>query len=97
MTDQQIIQLEAEVESLFTGQDRILKEMHDMFMAMNAGFDQLVANCSHDREDGSVNRNGRNGDRNSGRPSHTFASKLAKIDFPRFNGNKDPTSRVHRA
>lgn len=32
----------------------------------------------------------------SGGPSHTFALKLAKLDFPQFNGDDDSTSCICR-
>ena len=33
----------------------------------------------------------------SGRSNHSYAPRLVKLDFPRFNGTEDPTSWICRA
>lgn len=47
-----------------------------------------MANQVHENGENSSNRNGQSGD--SGGPSHTIAPKLAKLDFPPFNGSEQP-------
>ena len=63
-----------------------------MFSAMNTRFDQLVVSEGNDHDEHSVNLNGRS---EGGGPTHTFAPKLAKLDFPRFNVSDDPTSWIY--
>lgn len=90
-----INQLEDKVSTFSFGQEQILKEMEEMFAAMNTRFGRLVARRSHDIGEIPYNQTGWSAD--SGGPSHTFAPKLTKLDFLRFDGSEDLTSWICRA
>ncbi|CAK9162541.1 unnamed protein product, partial [Ilex paraguariensis] len=88
MEDQQIPNIEVQVGSLAFAQEKLLKELHDMFLAMNSRFDQLESNHVRESGDNSINRNwvGKlNGQPGSGQTSSTNLDlpKLVKLDFPR--------------
>ena len=70
-----------------------------MLAAMHAQFDNLSSNHSSE----SSYKQGE-GDRSSGRfnsgPSGSYSvviPRVTKLDFPRFNGNEDPTSWIYNA
>ncbi|KAA8539211.1 hypothetical protein F0562_025903 [Nyssa sinensis] len=96
MEDQCIIHLEARVSSLALGQEKLLKEMQEMIMAMRFRFDQLELTCAHKQGESSINWNG------SGKPNGQTSStnsaipKLAKLDFFRYNRGEDPMSWICR-
>ncbi|CAL9019336.1 unnamed protein product [Prunus brigantina] len=98
MEEQRVACLETEVGSLATGQERILKEMQEMFSAMNACLDQISRTG-----DGSSSAFNGGGGRTFGSGSTTpnsgnsYLPKMVKLDFPHFNGLEDPTSWICRA
>ncbi|XP_034198084.1 uncharacterized protein LOC117613593 [Prunus dulcis] len=98
MEEQRVERLETEVGSLATGQERILKEMQEMFAAMNARLDQISRTG-----DGSSSAFNGGGGRTFGSGSTTpnsgnsYLPKMVKLDFPHFNGLEDPTSWICRA
>eukprot|EP00268_Persea_americana_P067416 TRINITY_DN9277_c1_g2_i5.p1 TRINITY_DN9277_c1_g2~~TRINITY_DN9277_c1_g2_i5.p1 ORF type:complete len:202 (-),score=38.09 TRINITY_DN9277_c1_g2_i5:1864-2469(-) len=84
-----IERLEMEISSLVASQDRMFKEMMEMFAAMNTRFDLLSASQTLDTGENSHNHHKNIG----GRPGMS-QPKLVKLDFPRFNGGEDPTSWI---
>ena len=94
--------LEGEVNnltSMVSKQQKMMKEIQGMLAAMHTHFDNLSSNHSsvnshkHGKGEGSSSRF------NSG-PSGSHSAvipRVTKLDFPRFNGNEDPTSWICRA
>ena len=96
--------LENEVSSLATGQEQILKEMQEMFSAMNARFNQIFSSrargqgeCSYSAVRNSGGK--RNTSRGCSQESvfNSYLPRTVKLDFLRFNGTEDPASWVCRA
>ncbi|CAB4265104.1 unnamed protein product [Prunus armeniaca] len=91
MEEQRVARLETEVVSLATGQERILKEMQEMFSAMNAHLDQI----SRTGDGSSIAFNG-GGGRTFGSGSTTpnsgnsYLPKMVKLDFPHSTDWKIP-------
>ena len=99
MEEQCISHIEAELGALNSKHDNAMKQMQEMFFVLNYRLDQLVPNQNSGHSEGSSNRSGlrRNYFSTEEGMSHTTSStvtKLAKLDFPRFNGNEDPISRI---
>uniref|UniRef100_A0A7N2N723 Uncharacterized protein n=1 Tax=Quercus lobata TaxID=97700 RepID=A0A7N2N723_QUELO len=97
MEEQRISHIEAELGALNSKHDNVMKQMQEMFSALNSRLDQLVPNQNYDHGEGSSNRSRfrRNYFSTGEGMSHTTSStvtKLAKLDFPRFNDNEDPIS-----
>ena len=95
MTERPLHQLEAEVGCLSSGRERILKEMHEMFLAMNTLLDQIVASHGYEKGESSTIKNGCVGKRGgSAGPLHSFAPKIAKLGFPCFDSRNDLMSWI---
>ncbi|CAL5379765.1 unnamed protein product [Camellia sinensis] len=104
MEEQRLGQLEIDVNSLATGQERMMKEMQEMFAAMNTRLDHIMTNQVCNPGESSHNQNQSVGGRTlgSGGTNHEVCSnsapqylpKTVKLDFPRLNGIEDPTSWV---
>ena len=94
--------LEGEVNnltSMVSKQQKMMKEIQGMLAAMHTRFDNLASNHSSENS----HKHGE-GERYSSRfNSGPFGShsavipRVTKLDFPRFNGNEDPTSWIYRA
>ncbi|CAB4303865.1 unnamed protein product [Prunus armeniaca] len=95
MEEQHVECLETEVGSQATRQERIFKEMQEMFSALNASLVQISRTS-----DGSSSAFNGGGGRTFGSGSTTpnsgnfYLPKMVKLDFPHFNGLEDPTSWV---
>ena len=87
--DQRLQRHENQVENLSSCQERLLKQMEELVGVMNSRLDLP--------EEGSVNRNrgphGQGGVRSAG---GLVVPKFAKLDFPRYDGSKDPTLWICR-
>ena len=82
--DQRLKRLENQVENLSLVQERLLKLMEELVGAMNSLLDLP--------KEGSVNRNqGPHGQGGVGYAGGLVVPKLAKLDFPRYDGLEDPT------
>ncbi|CAL5377841.1 unnamed protein product [Camellia sinensis] len=107
MEEQRLRKLEIDVNSLATGQERMMKEMQEMLAAMNTKLDHIMTNQVRDPGEGSHNQNisvegrtlGSGGTNREVRSNSApqYLPKTVKLDFPRFNGIKDLTSWVCRA
>jgi hypothetical protein len=111
MSDHKLDRLEKEVGSLSAGQQELHKElqremrssqemmrkhMDEMFAAMNTRLDYVAASVG-DQGGGSSSHN--KGGKFQGFRHEQGGStipKVAKLDFPRYNGDEDPTSWVCR-
>ncbi|KAJ0047217.1 hypothetical protein Pint_05412 [Pistacia integerrima] len=88
--DQQLQRIEGQVESLSAGQERLIKQMEELVLAMNSRLNMS--------EEGSVTRNrGPRGQGGVGDAGGMVVPKLAKLDFPRYDGSEDPTLWICRA
>ena len=102
MAKDRVDKLEGEVNnltSMVSEQQKMMKEIQGMLAAMHTRFDNLSSNHSSE----SSHKRGE-GERSLGRfnfgPSSSYSvviPRVTKIDFPRFNGNEDPTSWIFHA
>ncbi|XP_028055574.1 uncharacterized protein LOC114259749 [Camellia sinensis] len=109
MEEQQLGQLETDVNSLATGHERMMKEIQEIFAAMNTRLDHIMTNQVRDPGESSHNQNqsvrgpgrtlGSGGTNREVRSNSApqYLPKTVKLDFPCFNGIEDPTSWVCRA
>ncbi|CAL5416547.1 unnamed protein product [Camellia sinensis] len=107
MEEQRLRQLETDVNSLATGQERMMTEMQEMFEAMNTRLDHITTNQVRDLGESSHNLNQSVGGRTLGsggtnrkvrsNSAPQYLPKTVKLDFPRFNGIEEPMSWVCRA
>ena len=102
MAEDRVHKLEGEANNLTSmvlEQQKMMKEIQGMLAAMHTRFDNLSSNhrskSSHKRGEG---------ERSSGRfnsgPSGSHSAvipRVAKLDFPCFNRNEDPTSWICHA
>ena len=101
MAEDRVDKLEGEVNnltSMVSEQQKMMKEIQGMLAAMHTRFDNLSSNHSnvnsHKRDEGE-----RSSSRFNSGPSSSHSSiipRVTKIDFPRYNGNEDPTSWICR-
>ncbi|CAL5370639.1 unnamed protein product [Camellia sinensis] len=104
MEEHRLGQLEIDVNSLPTGQERMMKEMQEMFAAMNTRLDNIMTNQVRDPGESSHNQNQSVGGRTLGsggtnrevrsNSAPQYLPKTVKLDFPCFNGIENPTSWV---
>jgi hypothetical protein len=90
MADQRVERLEHQVSNLESVLERLMKKLDENTNKM----DNLISKGDNgSRESSSSRSRGKNtqGSFNSAIP------KLAKLDFPRYNGLEDPTSWIYRA
>jgi len=73
--------------------ERITKQMEEMFGALSLQFQQFCADDQANHASSSKNQSGKSGRPDSGNPF----PKVAKLNFPKFDGSEDPTSWVCRA
>jgi hypothetical protein len=94
MADQRLERMEKELSSLNSMEERLVKRMEEMMAAMWNQFQNQQS--KHDHGEGSSRTKG--GRHGSGRSENGLVTpKLAKLDFPKFDGSEDPTSWVCRA
>jgi len=94
MADQRLERMEKELSSLNSMEERLVKRMEEMMAAMWNQFQNQQS--KHDHGEGSSRAKG--GRHGSGRSENGLVTpKLAKLDFPKFDGSEDPTSWVCRA
>ncbi|KAF8378270.1 hypothetical protein HHK36_029609 [Tetracentron sinense] len=94
--DQRVEQLEQSMVSLSTGQQGILSRMTEMFDQLAARVEQLAIQTSRESGDNSRDSYRVNGGRNNGHgvfqhsgSTSSYAPRLVKLDFPRFNEFKE--------
>ncbi|KAL4184996.1 hypothetical protein AMTRI_Chr10g228370 [Amborella trichopoda] len=99
MVDQHLDRLKTDIRNLAAAQDRKFKEMmevmNQMFAIVNTKLDNVIG--SHEQYESSYNHPHRDGDRGSAGMAGVFLPKVVRLDFPKFNGEEDPTSWVCRA
>jgi hypothetical protein len=89
MADPRVDRLKQQVSNLESILERLMKKLDENTNKV----DSLVSKGSNRSEENSFTRS---------RDKHTHGSsnlafpKLAKLDFPRYNGMEDPTSWIHR-
>ncbi|KAJ0101439.1 hypothetical protein Patl1_05485 [Pistacia atlantica] len=103
--EQRMERLELEVGKVSFGQEKLLEKvterMHELFAALSNCIDNLSTPPPNIHEGSSqspvhgfgIRNNGNDG---MGSSIQANAPKLVKLDFPRFNGNEDPTSWLCR-
>ncbi|XP_042487967.1 uncharacterized protein LOC122068169 [Macadamia integrifolia] len=103
MADQRLDRLETEMETLAAAQDRkfqeLMESMQQMFAAVNTKLDN-VATIREVGESSHYNHPRKGGRTHNGAPNSSGgagAPKVVKLDFPKYNGEEDPTSWVCRA
>ncbi|KAK2979580.1 hypothetical protein RJ640_020072 [Escallonia rubra] len=81
--------------------DKKLKDMMEKIQKMISGINTRLDSVSNEKEHGEASHNRRQrSDANNGGgggSSGTYLPKMVKLDFPKFNGDEDPTSWVCRA
>jgi hypothetical protein len=94
--DDRVTQLEQSVQSLTKGQDQILARLAEIF-------EELSIQKKFRREEGETSRGkncegeGENSHAHTGEWPPPITHRHVKLDFPRFNGEEDPTVWVCRA
>ncbi|GMY32310.1 Retrovirus-related Pol polyprotein from transposon 297 [Fagus crenata] len=80
-----------------SSQQQTLKEIQEMMAALHTRLDHMADNRNTNH--GENSHSGSHGRTSHGlmRPGGTLIPKVAKLDFPRFNGSDDPTSWICRA
>jgi hypothetical protein len=74
-----------------------MRDIRELLAAMNTRFDDLAADRRSSAGEGSNSRNkGSKITRTGSGTSGSTAPKIAKLDFPRYGGNEDPTSWILR-
>ena len=95
--DQRVEQLEQNVTSLLTNQQQMLEKITELFTKLSSfNSHREEGESSHGQPRGSHNQWGNRGSQ-QGETNQSYAPRLAKLDFPRFNGSEDPTSWICRA
>ncbi|KAL4201233.1 hypothetical protein AMTRI_Chr02g257670 [Amborella trichopoda] len=105
MVDQNLDRLESELGSLKADQERSFKEvmesMQQMLVAINTRLDQWKNSRNNDESSNSqlppmYTRQTLTGSLQNGSMGSigTYLPRMVKLDFPKFNGEEDPTSWV---
>lgn len=96
--DKRVEQLEQTVQSLSGGQEGIAKRLEELFSQLNLRMEQLASPSSHGKgiDPDAQTPESRVRSIGSGATS-SYAPKLIKLDFPRFDEQEDPTSWICRA
>lgn len=96
--DKRVEQLEQTVQSLLGGQEGIAKRLEELFSQLNLRMEQLASPSSHGKgiDPDAQTPESRVRSIGSGATS-SYAPKLIKLDFPRFDEQEDPTSWICRA
>ena len=84
-------------QQTLSSQQQTLKEIQEMIAAVHTRLDRMADNRNTNH--GENSHSGSHGRTSHGlmRPGGTLIPKVAKLDFPRFNGSDDPTSWICRA
>jgi hypothetical protein len=89
-TEQKMEQLQAAVSAE-------MRDIQELIATMNSRFDELSEDRRSSTKDGSNNKNkGPRITRTGSGTSGSTAPKIAKLDFPKYKGNDDPTSWIYR-
>ena len=105
MDESHIDRLEAEIGSIVAGQDKKFCELQETLMkaitSMNTLLEQILGSQSLERGESSHDGGGSRrfnykGSHDSTGSHGAVIPKVTKLDYPRFNGNEDPTSWVCR-
>lgn len=103
--DQRVEQLEQTVQSLSGGQEGIAKRLEELFSQLNVRMDQLSSQASPVKGNNSQTKGNdfeistpesKNKLNISGATS-SYAPKMVKLDFPRFDEKEDATSWICQA
>ncbi|KAL4188627.1 hypothetical protein AMTRI_Chr08g161340 [Amborella trichopoda] len=96
MADQRIERLESKIRSLKADQERSFKDMMDSMQQMFAVINTCLNQARNNRENGESFHTGKTHMRPFSNGSSgfvgTYLPRMVKLDFPKFNGEKDPTS-----
>ncbi|KAJ8754363.1 hypothetical protein K2173_002814 [Erythroxylum novogranatense] len=96
--DQRVEQLEQTVQSLSGGQEGIAKRLEELFSQLNVRMDQPVTQSSQEKHTEPAPRTPDSRIRsNDSVATSSYASKMVKLDFPRFDEKEDATSWICRA
>ncbi|CAK9135965.1 unnamed protein product [Ilex paraguariensis] len=99
--ENRVDRLEAKVHSLIIRQKMIMKKMHELFLAMNSRFNQLMAEQGHYHEEDEWSTHHNEGGKHKGHPScvsvgsaNPLTSTISKLDFSLYYGNEGPTATL---